>query len=106
QAATLIVSAVQPTDTGVYDVLVAGACDSVTSQPAQLVVITFGDLDCDGIVDADDVAPFVLAMIDPERYMASFPACDASAGDFNRDGTLDGQDIARFVSCVLAQNCR
>ena len=44
-----------------------------------------GDMNCDGIVDYDDIDPFVAALAGEEAYLAEYPDClfvnaDASAG--------------------------
>ena len=61
-----------------------------------------GDLNCDGVVDTGDVAPFVLALLDPAGYAAQYPDCDVSRADVNVSGTADGLDIQPFVDLLLA----
>ncbi|MCB9852489.1 MAG: DUF11 domain-containing protein [Phycisphaerales bacterium] len=60
-----------------------------------------GDMNCDGLVDANDIAPFALALVDPMAYAAAFPNCDIANGDLTQDGSVDGNDIAGFVVAVL-----
>jgi outer membrane protein assembly factor BamB len=60
-----------------------------------------GDLNCDGTVDLDDVAPFVLALTHPSEYATAYPACDVRRADMNDDTREDGLDIPGFVSRVL-----
>ena len=61
---------------------------------------TAGDLNCDGSVNAQDMSPFVLALVNPSAYAASFPACQATRADFNQDGALDGRDIRLFAAAL------
>jgi len=72
-----------------------------------------GDLDCDGDVDADDLAFFdpciaidftgdgILDNGDIGAFVAAFLAGDLSA-DINNDGILDNGDIGAFVAQFLA----
>jgi hypothetical protein len=60
-----------------------------------------GDLDCDGVVNSDDVSPFVLALVDPTAYQATYPGCTPMRADMNEDGVVDGQDIQFFVNRLL-----
>jgi len=59
-----------------------------------------GDVNCDGQVDLFDVAPFVVALVDPAGYAAQFPDCYAANGDINGDGVVDGFDIGPFVELL------
>lgn len=61
---------------------------------------SLGDLNCDGTVNAADVAAFVLALVDAAAYQSTYPLCVATAGDMNRDGQVDGQDIAGFIALL------
>ncbi|MCB9855175.1 MAG: hypothetical protein H6818_05760 [Phycisphaerales bacterium] len=60
-----------------------------------------GDMDCSGSVDADDVAPFIQTLLDPDAYDLAFPNCDKNMADMNQDALRDGDDIAAFVAAVL-----
>lgn len=60
-----------------------------------------GDLDCNGVVDVNDVGPFVLTLVDPAGYVFWFPECDALRGDINGDGRNDGVDVGLFVDLVV-----
>lgn len=64
-----------------------------------------GDMDCSGVVDIDDVAPFIQALLDPGAYDAAFPACDRDYADINGDMARDGGDIAAFTDCVMSAGC-
>lgn len=59
-----------------------------------------GDMNCDKSVNADDVAPFVGAVMDPESFDAK-SGCGSMNGDMNNDGVVDGRDIQPFVKRVL-----
>lgn len=79
----------------VFDVNYDGVIDG-----ADLIVP--GDMDLNGIVDLDDVDDFVLALIDPDAYVASHGGIEPiPRGDINDDGLLDGNDIGGFVILAL-----
>lgn len=61
-----------------------------------------GDMDCSGVVDFDDVGPFIQALLDPAAYDLAFPACDKNRADMNEDLSRDGADVNLFVAAVLA----
>ena len=55
-------------------------------------------------MDTADVAPFVLALTDPEGYMAQFGVDEATmvaVGDINQDGVFDTADVAPFVQLLV-----
>jgi hypothetical protein len=56
-----------------------------------------GDLNCDHLVNAFDIDPFVLALTSPAEYHAAFPDCDIARADINRDGLINAFDIDPFV---------
>jgi len=56
-----------------------------------------GDLNCDGLVNAFDIDPFVLALVDPAAYEEAYPECDYQRADCNGDGSVDAFDIDVFV---------
>lgn len=61
----------------------------------------FPDMNCDGSVNDQDIAPFAVALVDPALYAVMFPACDISRADVNQDGVNDGLDVAPFVAIIL-----
>jgi len=65
-----------------------------------LDVCQLGDLNCDGVVNAFDIDPFVLAVVDPGTYEAQYPDCVRLFADCNRDGTVDAFDIDPFVALL------
>jgi len=61
-----------------------------------------GDMNCDDQLDAADVAPFVLSLVNPAAYEAMFVLCPITRADFMQDGSVDGRDIAGFISALLS----
>jgi glucose/arabinose dehydrogenase/plastocyanin len=59
-----------------------------------------GDLNCDGVIDFNDINPFVLALSDPVGYAAAYPDCDVMNGDCNHDTIVDFDDINSFVALL------
>jgi len=59
-----------------------------------------GDMNCDGMVDALDIAPFIEAMTDPARYAADYPGCNILNGDFDGDGAVTFLDLGPFVQSL------
>jgi len=60
-----------------------------------------GDMNCDGLVDGNDVGPMVLALIDPAGYAAAFPGCSIANGDLNGSTQTDGDDIQPFTTLLF-----
>lgn len=61
-----------------------------------------GDMNCDGVVNAADAAPFVLALVDPAGYATAYPACSPTRGDLNGDSQADGIDVQPFAALLIA----
>ncbi len=62
-----------------------------------------GDMNDDGLVDFDDISPFVLALSDPAAYQVLYPQLDPHlSGDMNGDGVIDFDDISGFVALLSA----
>jgi hypothetical protein len=59
-----------------------------------------GDMDNDGDVDFDDIAPFVQGMGDPVGYFAQYGISPVRHGDLDRNGGLDYDDIPGFVALL------
>ncbi len=59
-----------------------------------------GDLNCDGLVNAFDIDPFVLALANPAEYAAMYPDCDYMLADINGDGLVNAFDIDPFVQLL------
>ena len=69
--------------------------DEFTDRP-----FVFGDLNCDGVRDAFDIDPFVLALVDLDGYAATYPDCNVLNGDCNDDGSVDLFDVDAFVELM------
>ncbi len=54
------------------------------------------DTNCDGVVDAFDIDPFVQLLTNPGAT-----PCAACSGDANGDGRIDAFDIEPFVACLV-----
>ena len=59
-----------------------------------------GDVNCDGLVNAFDIDPFVVALTDPSAYLAAYPECHLGRADCNHDTTLDAFDIDPFIALL------
>lgn len=57
----------------------------------------FGNLNCDGSIDAFDIDPFVSALTNPTAYAATWPSCWYLLADMNADGAVNAFDIDPFV---------
>ncbi|MEM6257919.1 MAG: PEP-CTERM sorting domain-containing protein [Planctomycetota bacterium] len=71
----------------------ASLADGFISEEAALL----GDMNVDGVIDANDVDAFVLALIDPFSYLTTYNANSAAYGDFSGDGEFSNLDIFGFV---------
>ena len=60
-----------------------------------------GDLNCDCLVNASDIVPFVLALLDPAAYQSGYPGCDIHRADVNGDSVIDGRDISEMIRRLL-----
>ncbi|MFH1746964.1 MAG: S8 family serine peptidase [Planctomycetota bacterium] len=63
-------------------------------------VYATGDMNCDGIVNAYDIDPFICAVSPECDYAAAWPDCDESLADANGDGSVDSYDIDAFIDLV------
>jgi hypothetical protein len=63
--------------------------------------VIIGDLNCDDVIDMGDVAPFVLALLDPAAYATAYPECRIVRADMNDDGVVDGADVAGFTAELI-----
>jgi len=60
-----------------------------------------GDMNDDGQVNNQDIAPFVLALTNPQDFAQQYPQVPMPlVGDVNADGTMNNQDIAPFVALL------
>jgi hypothetical protein len=61
-------------------------------------IFELGDTNCDGVVSAADIDPFVIALTGgADAYYAAFPSCDYYNADCNGDGSVSPADIDPFV---------
>ncbi|MEW6251275.1 MAG: PQQ-dependent sugar dehydrogenase [Planctomycetota bacterium] len=74
-----------------------------TTGVVQRLVSAAGDLNCDGVVNFDDINPFVLALSDPVGYAAAYPDCDRQLADINGDDVVNFDDINPFVALLSGQ---
>ncbi len=86
---TLTIDPVTMADAGIYDVVVSNACGSVTSNPATLTVICFGDvaLPADGFVNVIDL----LALI------YEWGHCPGCQHDLTGDNWVNVNDLLELI---------
>ncbi len=61
-----------------------------------------GDLNCDGVVNFDDIDAFVLAVLGPVAYRQRYPDCPLPLADLTGDGRVNFDDISPFVERVVS----
>jgi len=101
--ATLSINPVTLDDAGDYDCVVTNTCGSQTSNAATLTVnspFITGDTNCDGVVNFDDIDPFVVALSGQPGYEAEYPGCRWLNADCDLDGDVDFDDIDVFVALL------
>ena len=68
----------------------------------ELRIAERGDMNADGVIDADDIEPFILALFDPDEYERRYPDIPRVAiGDMNLDGELNSLDIEGFIVALF-----
>ncbi len=65
------------------------------------IALSPGDMNCDGVINAFDIDPFVLGLTDPAAYQAAYPECYLLNGDLNGDGLFNAFDIDPFVQALV-----
>ncbi len=80
-------------------------CGNVSEGVQTITIGLRGDLNCDGLINAFDIDPFVLALTAPEEYALTFPECSLMLADVNCDGLINAFDIDPFVVCLLQGGC-
>lgn len=73
--------------------------DNLCNRPAPFP----GDMNCDEALNADDIDPFVLAVLSAADYRGQFPECNFDNADINLDGEVNSSDIGPFVDLLLAE---
>ena len=53
------------------------------------------DMDCDGVVNANDIEPFI------DLLFNNGPRCNSCTGDTNGDGDVNAADIEGFIACLF-----
>ncbi len=76
---------------------VVDAQDLALAQGQEAVI---GDSNCDGVVNAFDIDPFVLALSDQAGWEASYDCDYLAANDTNQDGAVNVFDIDPFVALL------
>jgi len=82
----------------VYEVRTGAATDGNGNGRPDECELGLGDLDCNGVVDFEDVEAFVLALTSRPAYLAAHPDCDPQRADCNGDGAVSFDDIDAFVA--------
>ena len=100
---TLTLASITTGDAGNYDVVVTGACGSVTSTAAHLTVYSTvpGDVDGNGSADGADINTFVSLLLLGSDGPPSAGFC---AADINGDSELDMADVGLFAGILLARS--
>jgi hypothetical protein len=80
--------------------LTSGDDEGLVIESVVVTPFATGDLNCDGIVDFDDINPFVLAISSPVAYTAEYPGCSFLNADCSGDGVVDFDDINPFVAIL------
>ena len=62
--------------------------------------LALGDLNCDGVVNYDDIDAFVLALADVDAYYTLYPNGDHLLADLNGDGAANSLDIDPFIALL------
>jgi len=73
--------------------------DAVTLLGPSLTPV-LGDMDGSGVVNNNDIGPFVLALADPSTYQATFGLDPDVVGDIDGSGALNNNDITPFVTLL------
>jgi hypothetical protein len=79
---------------------------SITGVPeASIGTWVLADMNCDGLVNFDDIDGFVAALASRWGYYETYPHCRWMNGDCDGSGTVNFDDIDRFVECLANQGC-
>jgi hypothetical protein len=58
------------------------------------------DFNGDGVVNTEDINPFILALTDAAGFAAAFADVDLLVADPNQDGLINTEDINSFIQCL------
>ena len=60
-----------------------------------------GDLNCDDVINAFDIEPFLVALFDADSYDELYPNCNINRADINGDGEINAFDIEPFLELLF-----
>jgi len=63
-------------------------------------------MNCDDVVNCDDIDPFVLALMDPAAWKAQYPGCNLLNGDLNYDGWVNAFDLTPFQKAIANRSIK
>ena len=98
-----IIATLAGAQTAVYDEETPGVNIVDDLDTASIPVLAdglIGDLNCDGMLNAFDIDPFVLALTGPDEYALAYPTCDINLADIDGDGAINAFDIDPFVALL------
>lgn len=61
-----------------------------------------GDMNCDGLIDGNDIDAFLLALLDSAGYDVAYPYCSINNADVNNDSAINLADTPAFAALLLA----
>ena len=73
---------------------------SVAIEDTPLPVV-LGDMNCDDVLDGEDITGFVQALLHPCEYTATVPCCDINKADMDGNGAIDMVDVPLFTAALL-----
>jgi hypothetical protein len=82
--------------TGITDT----AGNTITGLSATWRRVIAGDMNDDGVLNNQDIAPFVQALTDPVGYQAATGFAPNVIGDIDGNGTMNNQDISPFIALL------
>ena len=65
-----------------------------------LLGIRLGDMNFDAVINFDDINPFRLGLFNPAEYLATYHVNPVIPGDCNFDGVFNSDDIDPFVALL------
>ncbi len=86
--------------------VLSDVCARVPTRPAAIRLVRRGDANCDGVVDASDVEPFIEALLYPALRATGPCAGNLCTVDLNCDQSADFLDIEPFLDCLLGACAR